>query len=116
MGRVDNVSGVWVPDFPGDIVSVDNMDTPPKPEAPITVCAHCRKPLTAFEVKATFEGMLTVWDSREKRSGVTLDYCADGLREVEEAIQTSIRDALERDEKIRAMDAEDKLKIGGRPT
>lgn len=115
MGHVDG-SGIWHPDFPGDIVSVDNMETPQKPEAPITVCAHCRKPLTAFEIKATFEGTLTVWDTREKRSGVTLDYCADGLKEVEEAIITSIREAKEREDKICAMDAEDKLKIKGRPT
>ena len=115
MGHVDNVSGVWVPDFPGDIVSVDNMETPPV-EAPISICAHCRKPLKAWEIKATFEGTLIVWDTRQKRPGVTLDYCADGLREIEEAIQTSIRDALEREEKIRAMDAEDNLKLRGKPT
>ena len=85
-------------------------------ESPITVCAHCRKPLTKAEVKATFEGTLTVWDERAKRQGITLDYCADGLKEIEEALTTSAREAVDRAEQLRKIDEQDRLKIAGKPT
>jgi hypothetical protein len=113
MGIIDK-EGVWHPDFPGDIVSIAN--DMPIPETPITVCAHCRKPLTCSEVKATFEGTMTLWDKRAKRCNVTLDYCADGLHEIEESIMMSAREAQERADKIKQMDEEDSTRIKGRPT
>ena len=91
-------------------------DTPSQTEPPFTVCAHCRKPLTKSEVKATMEGTLTVWDERAKRQGVTLDYCADGLKDIEEVVTMSAREAEERMKKLREMDEADMKQIAGKQT
>lgn len=111
VGRTDEI-GVWHCTDPGEIISVAGAES----FEPITVCAHCRKTLACHEVKATFEGTLILWDGRSKRTGVTLDYCVDGLKEIEDAITTSVREAKTREDALREMDAEDMRMIRGRET
>lgn len=104
MGTV-NKNGVWHPDFPGDVVSVG---TGRVKEHPITICAHCLRPLLKHEVKGTFEGTITIWDERAKRCNVTLDFCADGMAIIEKSLTTGVRESVERDAELKRIDAEDK--------
>jgi hypothetical protein len=79
---------------------------------PIAICAHCKKTLTASEIKLSVKGNLIKWDERQERSNVVLDYCIDGAREIEQTFQMTLRKAAEREEAIRQMDALDKLQRG----
>jgi hypothetical protein len=75
----------------------------------IAVCAHCGKAMTAKEIKLTVKGDLIAWDERQERSNITLDYCLDGKIAFEQIEKRSIRDARNREEELRQMDALDKL-------
>jgi hypothetical protein len=81
-------------------------------EQPITICTHCMKALTPSEIKLTIRGRAISWDERQEASDVTADYCATGKEEFERAHKMTLRNAAEREESIRQMDALDKLQMG----
>jgi len=79
-------------------------------DKPITVCAcGCGRALTAQEIKLTIEGNIIEWDGRKQVKCVTLDYCSIGKELVEKSLKTNIRDAVDTEDKLKEMDALDKL-------
>jgi hypothetical protein len=77
---------------------------------PITVCAcGCGRALTAQEIKLTIEGNIIEWDGRKQMKCVTLDYCSIGKELVENSLKKSIREVVDTEEKLREIDALDKL-------